>query len=100
VAGVSDGFGSVDTLRDEDWDRIMAINATAPTLLMREVVPIMRQHGGGSIVNVGSTASHNGGMAGVAYTASKHALLGVSKQTAWRYRNEQIRVNVVAPGNC
>jgi len=88
----------VDSLRDEDWDRILGINVTAPTLLMRAVIPTMRAQGGGSIVNVGSTASFNGGVAGVAYTASKHALLGVTKQTAWRYRAENIRVNLVAPG--
>jgi len=98
VAGVSDGWAGVDTLKDEDWDRIMGINATAPTLLMREVVPIMRAYGGGSIVNVTSTAAYNGGVAGVAYTASKHALLGATKQTAWRYRKDNIRVNAIAPG--
>lgn len=98
VAGISDGFGGVHTLRDEDWDRVMAINATAPTLLMRAVVPIMQAQGGGSIVNVTSTASYNGGVAGVAYTASKHCLLGVTKQTAWRYKKDNIRVNAVAPG--
>ena len=98
VAGVVDGWASVDTLRNEDWDRIIGINVTAPTLLMREVVPIMKQFGGGSIVNVTSTAAFSGGVAGVAYTASKHALLGVTKQTAWRYRKDKIRVNAIAPG--
>jgi NAD(P)-dependent dehydrogenase (short-subunit alcohol dehydrogenase family) len=54
VAGIGDTFGSVDTLTDETWDRIIATN------LMREVVPAMRKSGGGSIVNVARKGGTSG----------------------------------------
>jgi NAD(P)-dependent dehydrogenase (short-subunit alcohol dehydrogenase family) len=61
---------SADTVTDDMWDRCIAINLTAPVKLIREVIPIMRQKGKGSIVNVGSKASMSGAVSGVAYTAS------------------------------
>jgi NAD(P)-dependent dehydrogenase (short-subunit alcohol dehydrogenase family) len=60
VAGIGDTFGSVDTLTDETWDRIIATNLTAPVKLMREVVPEMRKSGGGSIVNGASKGGTSG----------------------------------------
>lgn len=70
-----DGFQSVDTLTDEAWDRLIAVNLTAPVKLMREVLPVMKKVGSGSIVNVCSVAGTSGHFAGVAYTASKHGLV-------------------------
>jgi NAD(P)-dependent dehydrogenase (short-subunit alcohol dehydrogenase family) len=58
----------------------------------------MRERGGGSIVNVGSAASVRGGTAGVAYTASKHALLGITRSIAWMYAPDNVRCNIVLPG--
>lgn len=52
----------------------------------------------GSIVNVCSTASIRGSAAGVAYTASKHALLGISRSTAWAYAKDGVRCNALLPG--
>jgi NAD(P)-dependent dehydrogenase (short-subunit alcohol dehydrogenase family) len=60
VAGIGDTFGSVDTLTDETWDRIIATNLTAPVKLMREVGPEMRKSGGGSIVNVARKGGTSG----------------------------------------
>lgn len=100
VAGISDHMSSVDTLTDEDWDRVIAINLTAPVLLMRETVQQMLRQSppGGAIVNVASTAASSGGVAGVAYTSSKHGLLGASRNVAYRFKKENIRCNVVSPG--
>jgi NAD(P)-dependent dehydrogenase (short-subunit alcohol dehydrogenase family) len=78
VAGIMDGFQSVETLKDEDWEKVISVNLTAPTKLMREVVKVMKEHKGGSIVNVTSKAGISGAAAGVAYTASKHGLVGIS----------------------
>ena len=77
VAGMMDTNNSVDTLEDAAWDRIIALNLTAPVKLMREVVPVMLKQGGGSIVNVSSKAGLSGAVAGVAYTSSKHGLVSV-----------------------
>lgn len=75
IAGVMDTNNSVDTLTDELWDRVIAINLTAPVKLMREVIPFMIKGGGGSIVNVSSKAGTSGAVAGVAYTSSKHGIV-------------------------
>jgi len=98
VAGMMDTNNSVDTLEDSMWDRIIALNLTAPVKLMREVIPIMLKQGGGSIVNVSSKAGLSGAVAGVAYTSSKHGLNGATKNVAWRFRNDGIRCNAVCPG--
>ena len=58
----------------------------------------MLEQGQGSIVNIASLSSFSGASAGAAYTASKHALLGLTRSMAWRYAKEGIRCNAVAPG--
>jgi len=98
VAGTMDNFSSADGVSDEEWDRVMAINLTAPVRMMRQVLPLMKARKDGVIVNVASTAATSGAVAGVAYTASKHGLLGATKNVAWRFRNEGIRCNAVLPG--
>jgi NAD(P)-dependent dehydrogenase (short-subunit alcohol dehydrogenase family) len=97
VAGVSDGFVPLHEVSDDEWDRVLDVNLTAAMRLCRAVLPHMREAGGGAIVNVASIAAL-GGNGGVAYCASKHALLGLSKSIAWMYRDEGIRCNVICPG--
>ncbi|OQE11272.1 hypothetical protein PENFLA_c074G10867 [Penicillium flavigenum] len=103
VAGIVDHYGSVDTLTDDIWDRVIAVDLTAPVRLMREVVNVMlkqEEKGGerGAILNVSSRAGMSGATAGVAYTSAKHGLIGATKQVAFRFRTEKIRCNAVAPG--
>ncbi|GFF78861.1 NAD(P)-binding protein [Aspergillus udagawae] len=98
IAGVMDLNQSVDSLSDTMWESCIAINLTAPVKLMREVIPIMRQQKSGSIVNVASKAALSGAVSGVAYTASKHGLVGATKNVAWRFKQENIRCNAVCPG--
>ena len=104
MAGIIDRNEGVETLNDEVWEKVMAVNLTAPVRLMREVVGVMKTQGGGengkggSIVNVSSKAGISGAVAGVAYTASKHALVGVTKNTAWLYKDDGVRCNAVCPG--
>ncbi|KAJ5747639.1 uncharacterized protein N7511_009335 [Penicillium nucicola] len=98
IAGVMDNHGSVDTLTNESWKRCLAVNLTAPVELMREVIPLMRKEQSGSIVNLASKAGTSGAASGVAYTASKHGLIGATKNVAWRYKDENIRCNAVCPG--
>ncbi|CAI7643385.1 unnamed protein product [Penicillium pancosmium] len=98
IAGVMDHQGSVDTVTDSDWDRCIAINLTAPLKLMRAVIPTMRAQKRGNIINMASRAGVSGAAAGAAYTASKHGLIGLTKNVAWRFKGENIRCNVVCPG--
>ncbi|KAK4167611.1 hypothetical protein QBC43DRAFT_311088 [Cladorrhinum sp. PSN259] len=98
VAGVMDNFSSADAVSDQMWQKVMAVNLTVPVMMMRSVLPHMKEHKDGVIVNVASTAGTSGAVAGVAYTASKHGLLGATKNVAWRFRNEGIRCNAVLPG--
>jgi len=97
VAGVFDGYIPLHELTDEEWDRVLSVNLTAPMQLCRAVLPHMRAAGGGAIVNMASIAAL-GGNGGAAYTVSKHGLLGLSRSIAWMYRDEGIRCNVICPG--
>src|SRR3712207_7406471 len=58
----------------------------------------MLGQGGGSLINIVSTAGLHGGAAGAAYTASKHALVGLTRNTAWMYAKRGIRCNAICPG--
>jgi NAD(P)-dependent dehydrogenase (short-subunit alcohol dehydrogenase family) len=82
VAGVMDAFASADTMTDDDWERCININLKGPTLLTREILPLMENSRQGSIINVGSRSSTSGASAGVAYTASKHALVSQKKPSS------------------
>ncbi|KAF8990225.1 hypothetical protein BDQ17DRAFT_1313975 [Cyathus striatus] len=98
IAGVTDHLASVENVADDLWERVIAINLTAPVKLMRSVVKVMKKQKGGCIVNVASKAGTSGAVAGVAYTASKHGLVGVTKNTAFLMKSEGIRCNAVCPG--
>ena len=82
----------------EGWDRVMAINAAGPFLGTKAAVPAMRDSGGGSIVNISSTAGLVGSLHSTAYTASKGAVRLLTKATAVQYAGEGIRANSVHPG--
>lgn len=97
-AGVMDYNAGVGEVTDDMWERVLGINVTGPMYLSRKAVPLMVAQGGGSIVNTASVAGIGGGAAGAAYTASKHALVGLTRQTAYRYALEGIRCNAMACG--
>jgi NAD(P)-dependent dehydrogenase (short-subunit alcohol dehydrogenase family) len=98
VAGIMDGFLSAHEVDDKTWDLVFAVNLTAVLRLCRAVLPLMMKAGFGTIVNVASEASLRGSAAGVAYTASKHAVAGLTKNMAVLYAPHGIRTNAVAPG--
>jgi NAD(P)-dependent dehydrogenase (short-subunit alcohol dehydrogenase family) len=97
-AGVMDYMAGVGELNDEVWNRVIGINLNGPMFATRKAVQFMLTHGGGSIVNTASTAALHGGAAGAAYTTSKHALIGLTRSTAWMYAKRGIRCNAICPG--
>lgn len=97
-AGIMDAFLPAAEVDDATWERVMNVNVTAIMRLTRAVLPRMIDAGGGAIVNVTSEAGLRGSAAGVAYTTSKHAVIGYTKNTAFMYAPKGIRVNAVAPG--
>ena len=97
-AGILIRKGIEDTT-EEDWDRIMGVNAKGAFLGTKHSIPAMRQTGGGSIVNISSTAGLVASPSGSAsYTASKGAVRLLTKSTAIQYAKEGIRCNSIHPG--
>ena len=98
-AGIMDEFTPIGEMNNELWEKVMKVNLEGPVYAMRKAVQVMlNQETAGNIVNVASIGGVNGCRAGVAYTASKHALVGVSKNTAYMYAPQKIRCNVICPG--
>jgi NAD(P)-dependent dehydrogenase (short-subunit alcohol dehydrogenase family) len=90
--------GPVDT-PEEAWDRVHDVNLKSVFLACKEVIPLMEKQGGGSIINVSSTASlRYAGVPYLAYNSSKAALNHMSRIIARQYAGQQIRCNVVVPG--
>ncbi|KAL4974907.1 hypothetical protein BDW66DRAFT_138829 [Aspergillus desertorum] len=91
-AGVMDAFDPVGTTTKETWDRVIGINLTGAFLTTKAAVALMESqpHPGGIIINIGSVASYKGLNAGAAYTASKHGILGLSRNTAAFYGEKGI----------
>ena len=97
-AGVMDYMQGVGEMSDEIWRRVLSINLDGPMFTSRRAIPQMISQGGGSIINTASTAGISGGAAGAAYTASKHGVVGLTRNTAWIYAKQGIRCNAILPG--
>jgi cyclopentanol dehydrogenase len=97
-AGILIRQGIEDTTED-DWDRIMAVNVKGVFLGTKHAIPAMRRAGGGSIINISSTAGLVGNPSGSsAYTATKGAVRLFTKATAVQHARDNIRCNSVHPG--
>jgi len=97
-AGIGGSLANMDQITDEEWDKVLTTNLTAPFQIMRRVIPIMEKAGGGAIVNVASMASTGAGRGGIAYTSAKHGLLGLTRQISLDHGHAGIRINAVLPG--
>ncbi len=113
MARVADRFGRLDALvnnagvavfkpildtADDEWDRVLAVNLRGPFLCIKAAAPLMREHGGGAIVNITSISGLRASTLRVAYGTSKAGLAHLTKQAAVELGALGIRVNAVAPG--
>ena len=98
TAGVLDDYRPLHETRDEDWEQLFALNLTATMKITRFYLQKMLEKKSGIIINMCSIASFLAGGGGVAYTASKHALAGLTKQIALDYADKNIQVFGLAPG--
>ncbi|MDH2383121.1 SDR family NAD(P)-dependent oxidoreductase [Bradyrhizobium sp. CER78] len=113
ITAITDRFGRLDALvnnagtavfapvletSDADWNRIMAVNLTGPFLCTKAAAPVMREHGGGAIVNITSISAVRASTLRSAYGTSKAGLAHLTKQLAVELASLGIRVNGVAPG--
>ena len=96
-AGLAGKAAPIWEQTDEDWHKVMALNVTGPFYLCRAVMPHMRARGYGRIVNIASIAGKEGNPNMVAYSASKAALIGLTKSIAKEVASEGICVNAVSP---
>ena len=97
-AGILDGYAPADELTPAVWERVIGINLTGTFFGARRALAEMVPRGAGRIVNIASTAGLVGSGGGPAYTASKHGVVGLTRQLALTYAARGVTVNAVCPG--
>ena len=98
-AGVGDNMQAAANVEDATWNRVIDINLNGVMYGMRKVIPHFQERGVGTIINMASISGLTGGRGGLAYTAVKHAVVGMTKNVASQYGPENIRCNAIAPGH-
>ncbi len=97
-AGIGGSLANMNQITDAEWNKVLATNLTAAFQIMKLVIPVMENNGGGTIVNVASMASTAAGRGGIAYTTAKHGFLGLTRQISLDHGHTGIRINAVLPG--
>jgi len=96
-AGIEGWVGPSTEYPEDVFDKVLAVNVKGVWLGMKYVVPALRERGGGSIVNTASVAGLSGTPTIIAYGASKHAVVGMTKSAAIEFAPDKIRTNAVCP---
>ncbi|MGE7602542.1 SDR family oxidoreductase [Peribacillus sp. NPDC097675] len=97
-AGFMDDFSPIGDIQDDYWAKIIDINLTGTMRMCRAAVQSFLPQQHGVIINLTSVAGMSGARAGVAYTAAKHGIIGLTKNTAFMYADQGLRCNAIAPG--
>ena len=97
-AGVVSAGVTIDKLTEEDFDRTFAVNVKGVWLGMKYQIPRMLEQGGGAIVNTSSMRGIVSYETQSAYSASKHAIVGLTRSAALEYASKGIRINAICPG--
>jgi NAD(P)-dependent dehydrogenase (short-subunit alcohol dehydrogenase family) len=98
AAGILDGYAPADELTPAVWERVIAINLTGTFFGARRALTEMLPRGSGRIINIASVAGITGSGGGPAYTASKHGVVGLTRQLAVAYAERGVTVNAICPG--
>lgn len=97
-AGIMDNFTSAAQVSDELWNKVIGTNLNGPFFCCRSALKLFLQKDGGRIINIASIGGFCGGRAGAAYTASKHGLIGLTRNIGYQYADKGIKCNAIAPG--
>lgn len=97
-AGIMDNFVPAAEVTDELWEKVFDVNVTGPMRAIRKALPIFIKKGSGIIINIASAGGLLGSRAGASYTASKHAVIRLTKNVGFQYAKLGVRCNAIAPG--
>lgn len=97
-AGISGPTKPVEQITDEEWNETMAVNVTGQFYMVRKAVPLFRQAGGGSVINLSSVAGRMGMPLRAPYSTSKYAVRGLTDVLAVELGELNVRVNAILPG--
>lgn len=98
TAGILDEYKNIQETSCEDWQLVLQTNLYSMFYLTKLATPYLINNPSSRIINMASIASLTAGGGGLAYTASKHAIAGLTKQMAYDYSEKGLRVNAIAPG--
>ncbi len=97
-AGMMDDMSGVASYKDNIFQDVFCLNVQALFVASRKAINLFEANGGGNIINIASVGGIKGGAAGAVYVASKHAVVGLTKNTGFMYGAKKIRCNAICPG--